>query len=231
MQYVSERQDGWGDFKGLLFFSCFYLQSEELCKSCRKHSSWTSALLPTAGQKQQVFKSGALFLPGLEPALAQGLLDLLLWDLFLLKIQAHAKNRSLFILCGAMHLLCGTCPHVHPVAIQTCKVLFIVFIREATRACPWILPALLAALPKSSLGSGIVHRTWAKAQWSQWFSIDPSPWTEAARAKQIGQICFQPIRTIFEFPYVASFIFFGLFFWNLNYLFRQISPLYISLYF
>lgn len=84
-----------------------------------------------------------------------------------------------------MHLLCGTCPHVHPVAIQTCKVLFIVFIREATRACPSILPALLAALPKSSLGSGIVHRTWAKAQWSQrviFYWSKPLNWSSTGKA-------------------------------------------------
>lgn len=56
---------------------------------------------------------------------------------------------------------------------------------RATRACPWILPAWLAALPQSSLGSGIVHRTWAKAQWSQWMIFywsKPLNWSSTGEA-------------------------------------------------
>lgn len=151
MQYISERQDGWGDFKGLLSFSCFHLQCEEFCKSCHKHCSCTSALLvlPTVRKKKKVFKSGAL-LPGFEPALAQGLLVLLLWDSFPSKIQGHVKNRGRLYHVVPMHLMCGTCPRMHPVAIQTCKVLFIVFIRGSYKRLS-LGPACRACCPSWEL--------------------------------------------------------------------------------
>lgn len=91
---------------------------------------------------------------------------------------------------------------------------------RATRACPWILPARLAALPQSSLGSGIVHRTWAKAQWSQWMVFywsKPLNWSSTGEGNW-AEFLLSTHQNNIWISLCCLFYFLLSFFWTLNYL-------------
>lgn len=121
---------------------------------------------------------------------------------------------EVFLYCVVpMHLLCGTCPHVHPVAIQTCKVLFIVFIQESYKSLS-LDPACTACCPPQEL-----IRQWNCAQDLSKSPVEPESdflLIQALELKQhrrskLGKSAFNPSEQYLNFPMlplVFSLVFF-----------------------